>query len=569
MNLPLIFDVTLGLIFIYLSLSLLAAEIQEMIATVFQWRAQHLRKSIEILLGGDARTSEEAKVIYLANKIYSNPLIKSLNQEAKGFMATLPRRLTWLFASLYRLFKKPRAGMGQNETFFGEKQRSAPSYIPGGSFASSLLDTLHLPELVQNLVESRLELFTKERLTEIQQVLDKLSQENSLDEEFQVFLNNANREFIQLEADFERAVLNFEEKKATLNGTISYLATSVERYIDNLKLNVGDNELSKRAIFRLKSLHKEMFSDFDRTILLAGLRPNINEVIKLVDTSTDVYQQAAKVLKRKDNATHQKIETFIQNLPPSLSDNLTAMARGVRTKVIDTEEGIISLRRHLEGSFDKSMDRASGVYKRNAKGVAVLIGLLLALGANADTFHMVSRLSKDSVLRQTVTQNASNVLSQKSQDAGVITAKEMQANLKKIKTSTDSALTDISLPVGWTETNVRKQLDWDSEGEAEANSQAAVKTLMSYQEVQEGQANNSDDVSLFQKIISWTFSGPNLFPQRILRWGFIFVGWIVSGIAISMGAPFWFDMINRLVNVRNTGKIPTPPPSRNIDSEYY
>ncbi|KST66754.1 hypothetical protein [Mastigocoleus testarum] len=568
MNLPLIFDVTLGLIFIYLSLSLLAAEIQEMIATVFQWRAQHLRKSIEILLGGDARTSEEAKVIYLANKIYSNPLIQSLNQEAKGFMATLPRRLTWLFASLYRLFKKPRAGMGQNETFFGEKQRSAPSYIPSGSFASSLLDTLHLPELVQNLVESRLELFTKERLTEIKQVLDKLSQENSFDEEFQVFLNNANREFIQLEADFERAVLNFEEKKATLNGTISYLGTSVERYIDNLQLNLGEGELSKIAIFRLKSLHKDMFSDFDRTILLAGLKPNINEVIKLVDTSTDIYQEAAKVLKRKDNATHQKIERFIQNLPPSLSDNLTALARGVRTKVIDTEEGIVSLRRHLEGSFDKSMDRASGVYKRNAKGVAVLIGLLLALGANADTFHMVSRLSKDSILRQTVTQNASNVLNQNNSGTG-ITVQQMQANLRNIKESTDSALTDISLPVGWTETNLRRQLDWGSEAETEANSQAGVKTLMSYQGAQGGQNNNSDGLPLFQKIISWTFSGPNLFPQRILRWGFIFVGWIVSGIAISMGAPFWFDMINRLVNVRNTGKVPTPPPSRNIDSEYY
>ena len=245
------------------------------------------------------------------------------------------------------------------------------------------------------------------------------------------------------------------------------------------------------------------------------------------------------------------------------------MARGVRTKVIDTEEGIISLRRHLEGSFDQSMDRASGVYKRNAKGVAVLIGLLLALGANADTFHMVSRLSKDSVLRQTVTQNASNVLSQKSQDAGVITAQQMQANLRNIKESTDLALTDISLPVGWTETNLRKQLDWDSKAEVGANSQAGVKMLTSYQGLEGGQTNNSDGLPLFQKIISWTFSGPNLLPQRILRWGFIFVGWIVSGIAISMGAPFWFDMINRLVNVRNTGKIPAPPPSRNIDSEYY
>jgi hypothetical protein len=26
--------------------------------------------------------------------------------------------------------------------------------------------------------------------------------------------------------------------------------------------------------------------------------------------------------------------------------------------------------------------------------------------------------------------------------------------------------------------------------------------------------------------------------------------------AAAMGAPFWFDALNRLVNLRNTGKIP-------------
>lgn len=567
MNLPLIFDVTLGLIFIYLSLSLLAAEIQEMIATVFQWRAQHLRKSIEILLAGDVRNSEEAKVIQLANNIYSNPLIKSLNQEAKGFMATFPRRFTWLFARLYRLLKKPRAGMSQNESFFGEQQRSAPSYIPSVSFASSLLDTLHLPELVQNLIESRLELFKEERLVEIKQVLDKLSQENNLDEEFQVFINNANLEFVQLQTEFERAIWNFERNKATLHGTIDSLASSVDKYIDNLKLNLGNSELSKRAIFRLESLRREMFNDVDRTILLAGLKPNINEVIQLIDTSTNVYQEASNFLKTKDSATHQNIQNIIQKLPPSLSHNLTVLAQGIQTKVIDTEEGVIALRRHLESSFDRSMDRASGVYKRNSKGVALLIGLILALGVNADAFHMVNRLSKDSVLRHTVTENVGNIVSNSNAVSSSnfasnnnqnpqITSPDIEARLKQIKNSTDIALTDVSLPVGWTETNLQKQLNWvEPEKNKQMNFGAGIN-------------NVSDEPYLFQKIINWTFDGKNLF-QKIISLIFIFIGWLVSGIAISMGAPFWFDMINRIVNVRNTGKIPTPPPSRNIEGDYY
>ena len=59
MNLPLVLDIAIGLIFIYLILSLLASEIQELIATIFQWRAKHLKEAIENLLVGDNRKTPE------------------------------------------------------------------------------------------------------------------------------------------------------------------------------------------------------------------------------------------------------------------------------------------------------------------------------------------------------------------------------------------------------------------------------------------------------------------------------------------------------------------------------
>jgi hypothetical protein len=32
------------------------------------------------------------------------------------------------------------------------------------------------------------------------------------------------------------------------------------------------------------------------------------------------------------------------------------------------------------------------------------------------------------------------------------------------------------------------------------------------------------------------------------------VGWLLSGMAIAMGAPFWFDLLGKVMNVRNAGK---------------
>jgi hypothetical protein len=34
------------------------------------------------------------------------------------------------------------------------------------------------------------------------------------------------------------------------------------------------------------------------------------------------------------------------------------------------------------------------------------------------------------------------------------------------------------------------------------------------------------------------------------------LGWMLTILAISLGAPFWFDMLNKLVNVRSAGKSP-------------
>ncbi len=32
------------------------------------------------------------------------------------------------------------------------------------------------------------------------------------------------------------------------------------------------------------------------------------------------------------------------------------------------------------------------------------------------------------------------------------------------------------------------------------------------------------------------------------------LGWILTAVAISMGAPFWFDMLNKVVAVRSSVK---------------
>jgi len=59
--------------------------------------------------------------------------------------------------------------------------------------------------------------------------------------------------------------------------------------------------------------------------------------------------------------------------------------------------------------------------------------------------------------------------------------------------------------------------------------------------------------------LGWTTqkTDPRL-PANVPQWGFKVLGLLLTGIALSFGAPFWFDLLGRLINLRASGP---PPPS--------
>ena len=48
------------------------------------------------------------------------------------------------------------------------------------------------------------------------------------------------------------------------------------------------------------------------------------------------------------------------------------------------------------------------------------------------------------------------------------------------------------------------------------------------------------------------------------EWIFNLCGWLVAAIAVSLGAPFWFDLINKFINIRMVGQKPSTAEDRKI-----
>lgn len=124
MSLPVIVDVGIGLIIIYLSAALIVSGIQEILAAIFQWRAKHLKESIlQIMLNQEVDNEELKKAQEMRDKLYNNPLIQSMNHTS----------VSWVTKIWNRLLLKPS---NDYQTLY---QNCNPAYIDNETFATALL----------------------------------------------------------------------------------------------------------------------------------------------------------------------------------------------------------------------------------------------------------------------------------------------------------------------------------------------------------------------------------------------------------------------------------------------
>ncbi|MGF1536770.1 MAG: hypothetical protein ACFB4J_09855 [Elainellaceae cyanobacterium] len=475
MDLPLVLNLTLGLIFLYLILSLLASEIQELIATVLQWRAEHLKKSIEILLTGDSEGAKESLGIEFADRLYRNPIVRSLNQQAKGPLAEFFRRISHGFEAAYRNVTGGRAVFGKkypDDPNSKEYFRSGPSYIPAASFAIALLNELEIDDLTHGHNCKLLRRAVDDRLQLIRSLITSLS--SSPQSDLMVSLD-------ALEQRLEATYFNCFTRRVNFEASINAVISQCLHFLEALEKMLEEDPDEVRATLRRQL-------------------PYLRQAIALREQEPTMVEHVENILASK-------------SVPDHLKNTLVALAKDADTAADAVTGRVKAFEHQVENWFSRSMERASGVYKRNARGVAILIGCLIAVSTNADTLYVVNRLSKDAGLRASITEAANALILQSSGSPDPNAAGLTDEKLATLKETVNTALEDLPLPIGWDPVITAAQTD------------------------QAGQWR----VPILRRI----------------------AGWLVTGIAISMGASFWYSLLGKVVRVRNTGDV--PPDSRSSD----
>jgi hypothetical protein len=182
-----------------------------------------------------------------------------------------------------------------------------------------------------------------------------------------------------------------------------------------------------------------------------------------------------------------------------------------------------AVRAAIEQWFNDGMDRVSGWYKRHAQTYALILACVITLVLNADTLHIANVLWTSPAIRAAMVEEA-KVRSQKARPEELLPMVEYPNPQDPTE----------SKPV-----NVPGQALSEKE-------QALLGELTGWSQDWQHWRDTHAQCGLFKGCGVWL--GTLIWTHGI--------GWILTAIAVSMGAPFWFDFLNRFMNIRNAGRAP-------------
>ncbi len=205
-----------------------------------------------------------------------------------------------------------------------------------------------------------------------------------------------------------------------------------------------------------------------------------------------------------------------------------------------TQSELEIFQRKLEDWYNTSTDRLSGDLKRKyTTWLTVVIGTILVISLNADSVVLAKYLYNNPETAAKVATTAYNTVNNDS-------IKAVVAEMRKTA-SADSNIVTKQQTINSADT---LQARIKSQTEQIKNTQAALKGL----DLPLGSL--TDNYTSFKN--DKGNAGGWLVGKFILTH---LVGWLLTIFAISVGAPFWFDLLGQLANLRGTGTKPTPKTS--------
>jgi hypothetical protein len=190
-----------------------------------------------------------------------------------------------------------------------------------------------------------------------------------------------------------------------------------------------------------------------------------------------------------------------------------------------------SLSTSIEKWFNDSMDRVSGWYKRKMRIVILSVSAAVTIAFNVDTVHIILAVKADPVLRQHLNDLGDKLLADSVINRTVL---QQGSDLEYY----EDYVNDSSI-------NASDSLLFETEDQ-----RVPADTTLNHQHEKLEQFLYMKKLVRDSDLpIGWEIKKDNPLP-------YTFLGWVITTFALSAGAPFWFDILKKLVNIRAAGPKP-------------
>lgn len=481
MNLGVVVDVAIGIIFIWIVFSLTVSQIQEWISSRLDKRAKDMEFAIHEMLANPN----------LKAQFFDHPVIRGLTAKKRKEPSRVP---TWFYRwPIIRGFTK--------------EKRKLPSYIPSQQFALAMFDITMTAGTESSIIQQG-----------ILQIRDELREAKE-----QLKVPDAVIEELNLLAEFARSAAATEARTAITLRTPEELKKKAEKFLEDLKQKFKD-----KGLILDKALEDK---------LRKGLKKALDDAVERKKEIDIVLSQQPTIDEETALSKVRRGIAALSVISPEVNQTLNALLLNVEDYAAEKEEELARARGSIEDWFNDAMDRVSGVYKRYSQTLALVIGFVLAVVLNVDSITIATYLWRQPSVREALAAQASTF---------ELDQNQLQTDPEQAMADFSKQFSGINLPVGWT---IKKSTQaayllptcqlFPSRSEASSTGEEVLPA-------------ESFGIPVFRSSICIAPAQPNSDTNLLL----LLTGVLITAIAARLGAPFWFDMLKRVVNLRSTGPNP-------------
>jgi hypothetical protein len=548
-----ILDTVIGVVFVFLLVSMLVTIGNELIAAVLKSRAKWLRRGLEQLLGSS-----------WAKKLYDHPLIYGTARPDEN-----------------------------------------PSYIPSRSFANVVMDLIRDGTTAITAITAI--------RSELEAVLRSAEPDDTTSANMNTRLGLAITNIRSLADAADRVAQKILDTDISSSTTVAAAQTAVNTLITTLG-ECAQSDARDKAIAALRTLNATSQTT------VAEWQQAVKDMAKAIAATGAMAQRVQQDMVRLKSALPTTVAgaiTQVQALMASFPASSVRVAianiphERVRSQLLalfdDAENDIEKFKQNVEIWFNNAMDRVGGWYKRKTQWVAFWLAVLVAVGLNVDTLAVIRYLQTHPAESEALVAKAQAfgkehlAAVQEAQGAeeeassnpardtysGVLTFAEpvkkdgdvkLQADpatvvLREPTMSVKEGAKDVKFTVDAPVSTVTIKATITATGAAQGTQTLVLPPSLpaQFRAVQAeldnlglpiGWVRNPTKAEKEQRLeipfvkhspfVDWPLLGNTVLYH--------IVGWLVTALAATLGAPFWFDTLNRLISIRSSGKAPEEAP---------